>query len=104
LRRLIDAAQPLINLLEAPALLVRRHVGQSPQSSLAAKLYLPGSCDCLFQREPPQLAPARRIVGGDVDGERQRAPLKQRISVADRVAVGLVEGEAGEAPLVVLAQ
>src|SRR5262245_7532903 len=82
LPRLIDAAQPLINLLEASPLLVRRHVGQAPQAALAAKLDLPGFSDYLFQCQPPQLAPARRIVGGDIDRERQRAPLKQGISVA----------------------
>jgi hypothetical protein len=71
---------------------------------VTAKLDLAGSRDHLLEREPPKLAPSGRIVRGDVEGEWQRTPLEQRISVAEGVQVALVEGETDEAPRLVFSE
>jgi hypothetical protein len=75
-----------------------------PQRVVAAKLDLGSAGDDLLEREPPQFAVAIGIVGRHVERERQRAALEQGKSVFEIVAIAVVEGEAGEAPVIALFQ
>src|SRR5438128_1613182 len=57
---------------------------------------LPG--DHRFEREPPQFTEAVGKARRNVDRERRAMLAQDRIGIAQRVAVAVVEGEAGEAP------
>jgi hypothetical protein len=54
--------------------------------------------DDLLQSEPPELPVPVGIVSGHIERERHRAPFEHGIGVLETV----VEGEAGEAPVVAL--
>ncbi|GEM_PF-2807921 len=94
---LVDGAEPPIDLFEASPFLLQRRGGQTPYLAIVAKLDLLGSGDDLLECKPPKARPTRPVVGGRVDGERQRPAPEQGIGVSESVPVAIVEGETDEA-------
>src|SRR6266566_5113416 len=94
----LAAAQPPIQRIEQILLLLD---GAAVE---AAILIVDDEPDALlagddgFQRQPPQLAQPVRETRRNVDRERYSMPPQNRIGETQRVAIAVVEGEAGEAP------
>jgi len=63
---------------------------------------LVGAGDDLLERDPPELAVVVGKVGRHVERERNPPPLEQGVGIFEIVAIAVVEGEADEAPLVLL--
>ena len=104
LRCLVDQAKPPIDLLIGAIFVLHSLCRQLPQGAVPAELDLACARNDLRKSDPPQLTVAVGIVRGHIERERQRALLEQGIGVFEIVAIAVVEGEADEAPLVLLAQ
>src|SRR5688572_11413878 len=104
LRHLVDTAEPLFQLAKGLLLLGGRSRRKAPKLLLPAKLDLVGALQNFFERDPPRLSAAGRIVAWNIDREWQAAALEDGISVKQRVAVAMLEGETHKALRVVAPQ